>query len=85
MEAKKVQVASPKSTEASANAASIVDFIGDIKTEVKKISWTSPEELKVYTKVVVATTFALGLGIYFMDLIIQGFLNGLGVLFRFIA
>lgn len=47
------------------------DFVGEIKAELKRISWTSPEELKTYTKIVVGATFVCGMGIYFMDLIIQ--------------
>jgi preprotein translocase subunit SecE len=54
------------------------EFVGDIKDELKKISWTSPEELKTYTQLVVAATFVAGMGIYFVDLLIQICLNGLG-------
>ena len=56
------------------------DFVGDIKDELKKIRWTSPEELKVYTKIVVGATFIFGMGIYFMDLLIQGLLNRLALI-----
>lgn len=87
MEAKKAQqVASPKSDETAAKtSASVVDFVGNVKAELKKISWTSPEELRVYTKIVIATTFFLGLGIYFIDLLIQGTLSALGALFALIG
>lgn len=51
------------------------DFIGDVKAEIKKIHWTSYEELIVYTKIVVGATFFFGMGIYFMDLIIQASLS----------
>jgi preprotein translocase subunit SecE len=54
-----------------------VDFVSDIKAEFGKISWTSREELKVYTKTVVAATFIFGMAVYLVDLIIQ---NGLAVL-----
>lgn len=46
-------------------------FIGDVKAEFKKISWTEPEELKTYTKVVVGAVFAFGFGIYLVDLVLQ--------------
>ncbi len=47
------------------------DLIGDMKAEFMKISWTSPEELRTYTKIVVGATFFCGMGLYAMDLIIQ--------------
>lgn len=86
VEAKKTQqLASPKTQDAPITGAKVVDFIGDVKAELKKINWTSPEELKVYTKIVVGTTFFLGMGLYFVDLFIQSFLNGLSLLIRWIA
>lgn len=60
----KVATAAPKKLQ-------IADFIGEIKAELKRITWTSPEELKTYTKIVVGATFFCGMGIYFMDLFIQ--------------
>lgn len=61
------------------------NFLGDIKDEFKKISWTSPEELRTYTKIVVAGTIIFGMGIYLMDLTIQGVLSGLNYLMSFLA
>lgn len=61
---------------------SIVDFVGDIKDEFSKITWTSSEELRTYTKLVVGATFLLGMSIYFVDFTIQAVLNILGFLFR---
>lgn len=63
----------------------VVNFVGDIKTEFKKVSWTSKEELKTYTKIVVAATFLFGLGVYFMDLFIQTALSALNFALRFIT
>lgn len=61
------------------------EFVGEIKEELKKISWTSPEELKAYTQIVVGATFFCGMGIYIADLFIQFFLNGLAFIARLIA
>lgn len=47
------------------------EFIGDVKAEFKRITWTSKEELIVYTKAVVGATFLLGLGVYFVDVVVQ--------------
>lgn len=76
MEPKKNQQAvlhSPKEKEAVSSAKKLqaADFVGEVKAELKRISWTSPEELKTYTKIVVGATFVCGMGIYFMDLLIQ--------------
>lgn len=85
VEAKKPQFATPKAQEAPITGAKVFEFIGDVKGELSKINWTSPEELKVYTKVVVAATFFLGMSLYIVDLLIQATLNGLDMLIRWIA
>lgn len=86
VEAKKTQpYVGPKAQDNALNRTSLIDFASDVKAELKKVSWTSPEELRVYTKVVVATTFVLGMGIYFVDLAIQSFLNGLSILIRWMG
>lgn len=87
MEIKKTQTASSVSTskDEAAKRFSPAEFIGEVKEEIQKITWTSPEELKVYTQIVVGATFVCGMGIYFMDLIIQGILTGLALAVRLIA
>lgn len=82
MEVKKAQpVITSKGNEAPVSSSKVVDFIGDVKAELKKVTWTTPEELRVYTKLVVAMTFFLGMGIYVVDLIIQSVLGSLHALF----
>lgn len=87
MEVKKTQtVASAKPYESpTVTTSGIADFLGDVKAEFKKINWTSPEELKTYTKIVVNATLFLGLGIYCVDLLIQLFLNGLNNIAHWIS
>ncbi|MCE5316490.1 MAG: preprotein translocase subunit SecE [Parachlamydia sp.] len=93
MEVKKTQqVASPVATsrEAASREAALrkwkpKEFVGEIKEELKKISWTSPEELKAYTQIVVGATFFCGMGIYLIDLLIQFCLNGLALIARLIT
>lgn len=77
--------ASVKEKETAVKAGQWQNFLGDIKDEFSKISWTSPEELVTYTKIVVIGTFFFGMGIYLMDLIIQGVLSGFGSLVRLIG
>lgn len=56
------------------------NFLHEVKEELKKVSWTSKEELKTCTKVVIGTTFVLGIGIYLADLFLKGALNGISKL-----
>lgn len=82
---KNQELAKPANTapkEAVAKAGQWTNFLGDIKDEFSKISWTNPEELIAYTKIVVIGTFLFGMGIYFMDLIIQGVMSGLSAFAR---
>lgn len=77
MEGKKEVVTAPKKTS---TATQVFDFIGEVKEELGRITWTSADELKVYVKVVVGATVAFGFGVYLVDLGIQGVLRGLGVI-----
>ena len=52
-----------------------LSYIQGIKDELKKVSWTTKEELMLSTKVVIAVTFACGVGIYFVDLLVKGGLD----------
>lgn len=84
MDIKKTPQTSVHNDEATTKMK-VQDFISDVKTEITKVNWTSPEELRVYAKIVVLTTLVFGFGIYFTDLIIQAVLNGLSLLVRVIA
>lgn len=61
------------------------DWIADLKTEIKTIHWTSKEELRVYTQIVVAGTFFFGMGVYLVDLAIHSALNILNWITRLIV
>ena len=80
----KMDVKKSRSTASSkADGRKIVTFVGDVKQELKKVEWTSKEELKTYTKIVLVSTLIFGMFIYFIDLIIQGFLGGINLLVKF--
>lgn len=72
-------------TGRSGNSRKIRDFLSDVKGELSKISWTTADELKTYTKIVIATTFCFGMGVYFTDLMIQVFLGTLESTIRLIG
>lgn len=61
------------------------DFFGEVKQEFKKVTWTSRDELKAYTKIVVLATFISGMLLYLLDLFVKGTLDGLGGLVRLIT
>jgi preprotein translocase subunit SecE len=62
----------------------IFSFFRDLRAEIKWISWTSKEELKQGTKLVVWATFAFGISIYVVDLTVKGSLAVLRHLFNFV-
>jgi preprotein translocase subunit SecE len=68
----------------SSKKGSSSGFVRKLKEELRKVSWTSKEELIVLTKIVVGASFVLGLGVYGVDLFIKEVLVGLGVLIHWI-
>lgn len=64
------------------NKESLINFVGDIKGEIRKVSWTDKEELKAYSKIVVGATFFFGIGIFLIDLVIKTSLDGLANIVR---
>ncbi len=82
MEIKKPQQAT---NEQIISSKKIRDFIGDVKSEIQKINWTSRDELIFYTKLVVGATFSFGMAIYFLDLFIQGILSSLNYVLHLVS
>ncbi len=52
-----------------------VSYFREVQNEMKKVSWTSKEELIFCTKAVIVATFVFGLTIYAVDLGIRGILQ----------
>ncbi len=63
-----------KEQQASKKRSSLA-YIQELKEELRKVSWTSKDELFFATKMVVGATFLLGLGIYLVDMVIKGCLD----------
>lgn len=63
----------------------VFEFFGNLKKEFKNVAWTPKDELEAYTKIVVAATFIFGLLIYLTDLVIQGVLNGFGLISKLLG
>lgn len=52
-----------------------LSYFREVQNELKKVSWTSREELIFCTKVVILATIFLGFAIYAVDLSIRGVLD----------
>jgi preprotein translocase subunit SecE len=59
-------------------------YLQELKNELRHVTWTSKDELVLFTKVVVGATFAFGLGIYGVDLLIKSCLTGFKTLIHLI-
>lgn len=60
-------------------------YLGELKEEMKKVSWTTREELTTCTKIVLGSIFFLGLGIYIVDLLLKGSVDGLHLLVKLVT
>ncbi|MGB7979104.1 MAG: preprotein translocase subunit SecE [Chlamydiales bacterium] len=61
-----------------------VSFLREVQNELKKVTWTSKEELLFCTKAVILATFFFGLTIYAVDLGIRGVMDGAAHFIRMI-
>ncbi len=52
-----------------------LSYFREVQNELKKVTWTSREELIFCTKAVIIATFLFGLTIYVVDLGIRGVLE----------
>lgn len=59
-------------------------YFGSVQDELKKVTWTSKQELLLCTKAVIIATFVFGFAIYFVDLALRGALDGIGNIVRMI-
>ncbi len=77
MSARKVQLNS-KTKEKPRR--SLLTFLRGVRHEMKLVTWTNKDELKLYTNVVLGTTFFFGMLIYFFDVVIQYTLQGINII-----
>jgi preprotein translocase subunit SecE len=70
--------------EVSRSRKSLFVYIQELKDELKKVTWTTQEEVKFSTKMVVLATVFLGLGIYLIDFFIKGSLDSVKAVLHFI-
>lgn len=60
-------------------------YFRQVQQEIKKISWTSKEELILSTKIVIISTFLFALGIYMADISIRSVFSMISNLVRLIT
>lgn len=60
-------------------------FFHSVKEEMGKVTWTSKEELKSCTKIVLGSIFTLGFGVYFIDVFLRASLQGIANLAKVIT
>lgn len=63
---------------------SLFVYIQELKEELRKVSWTTKEELKFSTRMVVLSMLFFGMGIYFVDFLIKGSLDLVKTVLHFI-
>ncbi len=61
-----------------------IGFLQELKSEFRQVTWTTKDELVMFTKIVMGATFAFGLSIYGVDLLIKGCLTGFKIVLRLI-
>ncbi|NGX61639.1 MAG: Protein translocase subunit SecE [Chlamydiae bacterium] len=72
-----------KATPKKVDKRKFLYFFGEVKQELKKVDWTSKEELKNTTKIVLAGIFVFGMFVYFIDLVIRAVLSGIDIVLKF--
>lgn len=82
MEIKKHGREEQNTQEAVFKKINVREWIEGIKHEIKTIHWTSQEELRTYTQIVVGATFFFGMGVYVIDLVVHGAMNALAWISR---
>lgn len=55
--------------------ARVSNYFKGVKSELKKVNWPTKKELKNYTVVVLAMTFAMTIVIWGLDLIFQNLIS----------
>jgi preprotein translocase subunit SecE len=78
------KIANDATQPAASKRKNLFGFIQDLKEELKKVSWTTRDELVLSTKVVIGATFSLGIGIYLFDLVIKGTLDFIALVAHYI-
>ena len=71
--------ASAAAEPGSEKRTSPVEFIGEVRSELRKVAWPSRKEVASYTVVVLVTSFVLTMLVWGMDYVIrEAVINTLG-------
>lgn len=75
----------PSTSKTELKKKNVFSLFGQLKSEVRLVSWTSQIDLINYTKVIVICAVALGMLIYLNDLVAQNVLQMIKVLARLVT
>jgi len=59
----------------------LITFYGDVKTELKKVTWPSKKEVYGTTLVVIITVFFFGVYLFLVDIVLSRFVQYIQNLF----
>ena len=71
MDAKNTELTLPEPTGVATWPARIKEYYGDLKTEMRRVSWPSWEQVRATTGVVIASVFAFALYFAVVDFAIS--------------
>ncbi|MDA2927923.1 preprotein translocase subunit SecE [Acidobacteria bacterium AH-259-G07] len=60
----------------------LITFYGDVKTELKKVTWPSKKEVYGTTTVVIITVFFFGLYLFLVDQLLRNMVSRIFQFFR---
>jgi preprotein translocase subunit SecE len=60
----------------------LITFYGDVKTELKRVTWPSKKEVYGTTLVVIVTVFFFGVYLFLVDILLRNLVEGI---FRFFS
>lgn len=76
--------AKKKEAARSIRGRDLVRFAAEVKEELKRVEWTTQDELRSYTKIVVVCIFLFGFSVYFVDLLLRMGLGSINFLVKWI-
>ncbi len=53
----------------------LITFYGDVKTELRKVTWPSKKEVRGTTLVVIITVFFFGVYLFLVDMVLSRFVR----------
>ena len=74
-----------KDSAKKARSRDLVHFVSEVKQELKRVDWTTKEELRATTRIVVSCIFLFGFSVYCTDLVLRSLLGSINFLVKWIV